>query len=209
MTRLHLFDMDGTLLHGTSANTELARRLGLTAEFRALDQDFVTGAIDTYQYAERAYALWTGLTEEILAESFAEAPWLDGIREVWADVTARGERCAVVSLGPSFWVERLLEWGVHAAYGSRFPALPFREPVDRAGVLGPSDKVRIADALCVEYGLSRDDCVAYGDSMSDAELFAAVPRSVAVNADHHVRGVASCAYIGLDLRDAYDLVRSR
>jgi phosphoserine phosphatase len=45
--------------------------------------------------------------------------------------------------------------------------------------------------------------------MSDAQLFAAVPVSVAVNADAHVSGVASPAYTGRDLCDAYGLVRTQ
>ncbi|WP_326797018.1 HAD-IB family phosphatase [Streptomyces sp. NBC_01808] len=208
MSRLHIFDMDGTLLHGSSANIEMARQLGLVAEFQALDAAFGAGEIDTYDYAEHAHGMWSSLTPEILGRAFAGAPWLAGIREVWADITDRGEHCAVISLAPGFFVERLLEWGVHAAHGSRFPALPFREPVDMAGILGPPDKVRIADLLCAEYGLTRADCVAYGDSMSDTDLFAVVPRSVAVNADHHVSGLASHAYSGRDLREAYALTRT-
>jgi phosphoserine phosphatase len=68
--------------------------------------------------------------------------------------------------------------------------------------------VTIADELCARFGVNRADCVAYGDSMSDAELFAALPVSVAVNADHHVSGLASYAYTGRDLREAYELVRN-
>jgi len=38
-------------------------------------------------------------------------------------------------------------------------------------------------------------------------LFAAVPTAVAINGDHHVRGLATHAYSGGDLREAYELVR--
>nr|WP_206314566.1 HAD-IB family phosphatase [Streptomyces coryli] len=202
--------MDGTLMHGSNANAELAGRLGLTERFREMDAAFVAGELDTYSYAVRAHRLWKGLTEDVIAAAFAAAPWVDGIREVWADIRARGERSAVISMSPGFFVERLLDWGVHAAHGSRFPPFPFGEhqTVDAAGILAPEDKVRIADELCAAYGLSRADCVAYGDSMSDVALFAAVPRSVAVNADHHVSGLASHAYEGRDLRAAYALARS-
>ncbi|GAA2135768.1 hypothetical protein [Streptomyces synnematoformans] len=93
MSRLHIFDMDGTLLHGSSANIELARQMGLVAEFRALDAAFSSGEIDTYDYAERAHGMWSSLTPEILARAFAGSPWLAGIREVWADITARGDQC--------------------------------------------------------------------------------------------------------------------
>lgn len=120
---------------------------------------------------------------------------------------AQGEYCAVVSLSPSFFVERLTGWGAHAAYGSRFPALPFIEPMDTAGVLSAAAKVAIADRLCAEFGVTRDDCVAYGDSLSDMDLFGAVPVSVAVNSDRRLSGLATHSYVGKDLWGAYELVR--
>nr|WP_202447416.1 HAD-IB family phosphatase [Streptomyces sp. SID5468] len=198
--------MDGTLLYGSSANVELARQLDLVADFEALDADFSGGLIDTVEYARQAYRMWRDLTANQVEMAFDAAPWLTGIREVWADIRARGEYCAVISLSPDFFVSRLMGWGAHAAFGGRFPELPFRgKPLDPAGLLDPAAKVRIADELCERYGLTRDDCVAYGDSSSDTALFKAVPVSVAVNGDRHVEALASFRYAGRDLRGAYEL----
>jgi phosphoserine phosphatase len=205
---LHIFDMDGTLMHGSSANQEMAREMGLVDEFQALDLDFGAGRIDPHQYALQAYGMWSTLTERQVATAFAGAPWLAGIREVWAEITARGEYCAVVSLSPSFFVSRLRAWGAHEARASAFPDVPF--PPDAVlnpdGILVPESKVTIAQELCLRFGVERSDCVAYGDSMSDALLFGAVPVSVAVNGDHHVSSLATHRYCGQDLREAYALV---
>ncbi|MGW0626307.1 HAD family hydrolase [Streptomyces sp. NPDC002758] len=206
MTRLHLFDLDGTLLHGTSAPVEISRQLGREAETVALDQAISAGRIGPPEYAAQVYALWADLTEAHVTSAFEGAPWLARIREVWAEIRRAGDYCAVVSLSPSFFVERLLGWGAHAAFGSRFPSIPFTEPVDPAGVLNAAAKVRIADRLCERFGVERADCVAYGDSLSDRDLFAAVPVSVAVNADSHLAGLATHSYTGRDLWDAYELV---
>ncbi|GAO07198.1 HAD-IB family phosphatase [Streptomyces lydicamycinicus] len=209
MSKLHLFDMDGTLLHGSAAAVEISRQLGLDREIGELERGFAAGLLTPVQFAQRACELWAAeLTEREVAAAFDGAPWLTGIREVWADIRARGERCAVISLSPAFFVERLLAWGADEAHGSRWPVVPIRQAVEPAGILTSAAKVRIADELCVRYGLTRADCVAYGDSLSDTELFAAVPRSVAVNADHHVSDLASYAYAGRDLREAYALVRT-
>ncbi|MFI0906466.1 HAD family hydrolase [Streptomyces sioyaensis] len=209
MSKLHLFDMDGTLLYGSAAAVEISRRLGLEREIAELERGFAAGELTPVQFAQRACELWAAeLTELQVTAAFEGAPWLTGIQEVWADIRARGERCAVISLSPAFFVERLLAWGADTAHGSRWPAVPIRQAVDPAGILSSAAKVRIADELCVQYGLTRVDCVAYGDSMSDTELFAAVPQSVAVNADHHVSDLASYAYLGRDLREAYELIRT-
>ncbi|MDI5961933.1 HAD family phosphatase [Streptomyces sp. SL13] len=210
MSRLHLFDMDGTLLRGSSANVELARELGLVEEFREMDARFAVGEIDSGAYAGQAYGLWRELTAERVAAAFDGAPWLAGIREVWSDIRARGEYCAVISMSPDFFVRRLLEWGAHAAHGTRFPEPPFGDvPLDLTGILRPESKVLIADRLCADYGVTRAECVAYGDSLSDTALFGVVPVSVAVNGDHNVAALATLAYRGDDLREAYALTLPR
>ncbi|MDR3082835.1 MAG: HAD-IB family phosphatase [Streptomyces sp.] len=207
MARLHLFDLDGTLLYGTSAPMEISRQLGLEAETVALERAIAAGRIGPPEYARQVHALWTQLTEAHVTEAFAAAPWLSRIEEVWTAIRENGDYCAVISLSPSFFVERLMQWGAHAAYGSRFPALPFTEPVDPAGILSAAAKVRITDRLCAKFGVRRADCVAYGDSLSDRDLFDAVPISVAVNADQHLADRATHCYAGRDLWDAYELAR--
>ncbi|MBW8736603.1 MAG: haloacid dehalogenase-like hydrolase [Streptomyces turgidiscabies] len=207
MTRLHLFDLDGTLLYGSAAPVEISRQLGLDREIAELERAFVTRRIEPAEYARQVHLLWAELTPAHVDAAFEGAPWLRRIRETWAEIRSRGEYCAVVSLSPSFFVERLRVWGAHAAHGSRFPAVPFMESLDPAGILTPTAKVEIADQLCGQFGLTRGDCVAYGDSLSDAELFGAVPVSVAVNADRHLAGLATHAYDGRHLWDAYELVR--
>ncbi|GAA4910727.1 HAD family hydrolase [Streptomyces coeruleoprunus] len=206
--RLHLFDLDGTLIRGSAAAVEISRQLGLSAEIDRLEREFLARALTPDEFAVRARELWSDLTPAQVEVAFEEAPWLEGIREVWADIRAQGGYCAVISLSPDFFVERLLSWGAHAAHGSRWPAVPFTAPVDRRGILNAAAKVKIANQLCAEFGVELDDCVAYGDSMSDAEIFAAVPVAVAVNADHHLSGIATHAYSGGDLRHAYELVRT-
>ncbi|MFE7128133.1 HAD family hydrolase [Streptomyces sp. NPDC057617] len=204
--RLHLFDLDGTLIRGSAAAVEISRQLGLSAEIAELEADFFSRGMAPDEFAVRARELWADLTVAQVSAAFEGAPWLAGIREVWADIRSQGDYCAVISLSPDFFVTRLLDWGAHAAHGSRWPVVPFTEPVDRAGILSPAAKVKVANRLCAEFGVGLDDCVAYGDSMSDAEIFAVVPRAVAVNADHHLSGLATHTYSGGDLREAYQLV---
>ncbi|MEU4492844.1 HAD-IB family phosphatase [Streptomyces sp. NPDC023998] len=205
--RLHIFDLDGTLIRGSAAAVEISRQLGLLEEIGELERELIAHRIGPPEYAERVHALWSDLTEAHVAAAFEAAPWLDGIQEVWREIREGGDYCAVISLSPSFFVERLLSWGAHAAHGSRFPELPFTQPVDPSGILNAAAKVKIADRLCAEFGVTLDRCVAYGDSMSDAEIFAVVPTTVAMNADHHLSGLATHTYTGGDLREAYEQVR--
>ncbi|AVH57711.1 MULTISPECIES: HAD family hydrolase [Streptomyces] len=207
MARLHLFDLDGILLHGSTAPVEISRQLGLETETVALEQAISAGLIGPPEYATQVHALWVELTAAHVTAAFEGAPWMSGIQDVWAESRTNGDYCAVISLSRSFFVERLTAWGAHAAYGSRFPAVPFTEPLDPAGVLSSAAKVQIADRLCEKLGVSQADCVVYGDSLSDKDLFGAVPVSVAINADRYLEGLATHSYVGRDLWDAYELVR--
>ncbi|MET9606428.1 haloacid dehalogenase-like hydrolase [Streptomyces sp. NPDC006512] len=206
MTSLHLFDLDGTLMYGSAAPVEISRQLGVSAEIAELERAFAAREIGPHEFSVAVHELWSDLTPAHVRAAFDGAPWLAGIRDVWQEIRERGDYCAVISLSPSFFVEMLLEWGAHAAHGSVFPDVPFTRPVDLAGILTPEGKVGIADQLCERFGVGRGDCVAYGDSLTDAVLFEAVPRSVAVNARPYLAERATYVYEGRDLREAYQLL---
>ncbi|NGO73415.1 haloacid dehalogenase-like hydrolase, partial [Streptomyces boncukensis] len=122
MTRLHLFDLDGTLLYGSAAPVEISQQLGVEREIQELERAFAAQELAPGQFAVRACALWSELTDQVVDRAFAGAPWLAGIREVWAGIREQGEHCAVISLSPDFFVRRLLDWGADAVHASRWPA---------------------------------------------------------------------------------------
>src|SRR5450756_1119589 len=204
---LHVFDMDGTLLRGTTASLQIARHLGCDEELAALEARFAAGKVDTRGFSAAIHRLWLSLTPQDVADVVLGSPWLSGINEVCADIRRRGERSVVITMSPDFFARHLLEFGFDDVVASRFPALPFREPLDPAGILTPGDKVPIVAELCERYSLPRSRCVAYGDSMSDAPLFRELANTVAVNADHHLAELAALSYRGGDLAEAYALGR--
>jgi phosphoserine phosphatase len=205
---LHVFDMDGTLLGGTSASLEIARQFGTTQELIELEGRLATGEIDSRGFAAAIHTLWQHLTPPTVAAAFATSPWLAGIEEVCTDIRDRGERSAVITLSPDFFARHLLDLGFDEVIASRFPALPFRQPLDPDNILTPHDKVTIVEELRDRHCLPRSRCVAYGDSMSDAPLFRHLAKTVAVNADHHLAELAALSYHGDDLTEAYTLGRT-
>jgi phosphoserine phosphatase len=204
---LHVFDMDGTLLKGTTASVQIARYLGCAEQLAGLEARFAAGELDTRGFATAIHDLWRSLTQLVVEEVFGASPWLDGIPAVCADIRERGDRSVVITMSPDFFARHLLELGFDEVVASRFPALPFREALDPGGILTPDDKVRIVDEVRARLGLPEGRCVAYGDSMSDAPLFRRLAKTVAVNADHHLAGLAAASYSGDDLGGAYALGR--
>lgn len=199
--------MDGTLLRGTTASLQIAQYLGCAGDLAGLEARFAASEIGTWDFAAAIHRLWRSLTGPDVAEVFGVCPWLGGIPGVCADMRERGERSVVITMSPDFFARHLLALGFDEVVASRFPALPFREPLDPGGILTPADKVRIVEELCERDGLPRSRCVAYGDSMSDAPLFRRLTKTVAVNADHHLVELAAVSYCGDDLAGAYALGR--
>ncbi|MFG2042418.1 HAD family hydrolase [Dactylosporangium sp. NPDC048998] len=205
MTVLHVFDMDGTLLRGSTASLQIAAALGALDPLVALERRFALGELDTRGFARELRSLWTGLTPAHVTAAFAGSPWLHGIREVCEDIRARGERSAVVTMSPDFFARGLLDLGFDEVIASAYPPLPFAVDVDPAAILTPADKVTVVDGLLGRFEATR--CVAYGDSVSDAPLFRHLSATVAVNADTHLTGLASASYRGDSCIAAYEIGR--
>jgi phosphoserine phosphatase len=205
MTVLHVFDMDGTLLPGTTACTEIARATSSTADLRRMEDEFATGG-DTFAFARRLVELWPGLTAEDVRAAFEQAPKLDGIDAVFEDIRRRGEHAIVITLAPDFFANHFASAGVRV-HASGFPPLPFRAALDETAVLTVEDKPRLARAACHDLAIDPDRVVAYGDSMSDVALFREARWSVAVNPDPRLVPFSRAAFTGNDLRDAYRLAR--
>jgi len=207
MSVLHVFDMDGTLLAGSTASLELARVMDDLAELTELERRFGAGQLDTRAFSTEIHSLWKNLTPRDVAAAFASSPFLAGIAEVCADIAERGEHSLVITMSPDFYARRLLGFGFHEVVASRFPEPPFRTPFDPDAILTPDDKVRITRARCARHRIPAERCLAYGDSMSDAPLFRELANTVAVNADHHLADIAARSYRGGDLREAYTVAR--
>ncbi|GAA0713205.1 HAD-IB family phosphatase [Dactylosporangium roseum] len=205
---LHVFDMDGTLLVGTTASRQIASIHGSETQLLALERRFAAEEIDTRTFAVAIHQLWQDLRPEMVAAAFAASPWMTGVAEVCADIRARGEASVVITMSPDFFAGHLTAWGFDTVMASVFPALPFVDVIDPARILTPEHKVLVVDDLLQRHALPRSRCVAYGDSMSDAPLFRSLEATVAVNADRHLAGLAASEYRGDDLLEAYRLGRS-
>lgn len=199
MTKLHIFDMDGTLLRG-SACLDISRHLGQQEAVDEIEARWAVGGVGHVEFYELCLPLWEGLTDADVDAVFAGSGWLDGVQEVWRDIAARGERSAVITLSPQFFADRLLAWGVGSAHGAGVQAGAMPDP---ARVMTPAMKLTVAEELMARYGVSAGDCVAYGDSSSDVPLFDRLRNTVSVNGTEALRVIAARSYEGSDLRGAY------
>lgn len=195
--------MDGTLLRSTAA-VELARQRGMVESGLAIEKRWGDGLITAVEFWERLLLIWRDASAADLEAAFSRAPWMEGIVETFADIDARGESAIVISQSPAFFVRGLESWGAEETFGSAVePGLV----VDESSTLMPQTKVTIATAALAARGLGADDCVVYGDSWSDVDLFRSFRHSVGVNPTAHLAALAAVTYVGGDLRAAYRMGR--
>ncbi len=204
MSKLHVFDMDGTLLDG-SACVHISQHMGVIERVNVIEEAWGRGEVGHVEFYELCLPLWAGLDDAGIETVFQNAPWIDNIPDVLADIAARGEYSAVITLSPMFFAERLRRWGVTTAHG----AVVFGgEQPDARQVLTPSSKVEITARLAAGYGLAAADCICYGDSASDIPLFRTLKNSVSINASPQIEELTAANYRGRDLWKAYMLGRA-
>lgn len=203
MSRLHIFDMDGTILEG-SACVHISDHLGCLNEIRVIEEAWGRGEVGHVEFYELCLPLWSELSADDVTTVFDRSPWRKNVSTVFKDISARGEFSAVITLSPMFFAERLLNWGAGSAHGAEIG--PGRV-LDPTLVLTPEDKVRIVRQLLEQYGLNDAECVAYGDSASDIPLFEMLPKTVAINGSARLKAIASAHYDGDDIWQAYQLGR--
>lgn len=203
MTKLHIFDMDGTILEG-SACVHLSEHLGRLEEIRVIEEAWGRGEVGHVEFYELCLPLWSVLDEQAIKEVFHKSPWRRNIAKVFRDIAGRGEFSAVVTLSPQFFVQYLRDWGATSTYGA---GVYVDRPLDPAMVTTPEKKVEIAKALMKAHGVGPSDCVAYGDSSSDIPLFTVLTKTVAVNGSDRLRSLAAASYEGDDVWDAYQMGR--
>ncbi|MGR9089802.1 MAG: HAD family hydrolase [Gammaproteobacteria bacterium] len=209
MTVLHVFDMDGTLLHG-SACLEISRAAGVYEENVEIERAWAQGDFSDNSYWERCLPLWEGLTDAQIDAAFSNAPWLDGVENVFGDIRSRNEHSVVISQSPKFFVDRFSQWGVSFAFGALV------SPGDSGGaeqLVSSDDKLAITKQLLADLELPDHKCIVYGDSLSDLALFKTLEYTVGVNAKPVIRELARVLYDGTDLWSAYlagrELVNAR
>ncbi|MBE8525215.1 HAD family phosphatase [Amycolatopsis sp. H6(2020)] len=191
------FDVDGTLVPGTSSCAWVAAALGHEAELVAAEAAYVAGEMTNQEASVIDARGWARHTEAEVLARLATLPLVDGIAETVAWCRDHDLRPILTTLA---WtpVGRML--------AGRFGFAAYCGPVPEAA--GGRYTGRVAEHLdeygkrdfALAQGFAPERCAAVGDSRSDLPLFAAVGTSIAFNATPAARAVATHVVDGPDLR---------
>jgi phosphoserine phosphatase len=200
--RLFVFDMDGTLLIGTTACFEIAKVSGTLDQLHILEKKFAAGEIDAFCFAQSIGALWGMVDEQVVRTAFEATPKLTNIRAVTDLIRRGGGKSCLITMSPDFYANLFYEYGFDFIGASRFPRSA-NEEVRRENILSPKDKAAIVREWCDQLGFDLNGCVAFGDSVSDYLLFKELKHTVSINADSTLRSLAQYHYEGSDLHEAF------
>lgn len=203
-----VFDLDGTLLQGTSVLRLLAGHLGHTDEVGELDRAISAGEISSQVIANRSAAWFAGVTTAELGAVLDGGSWIEGIAETVQALSDAGSKVLLGTITWRFAAELLQE-----RYG--FAAVSGTELRSECGVLTGEitrhfdefDKLAFVEDWCAEHGFAMDQVAAVGDSRSDIPLFEQVGLAIAINATADAQQLASHTLASDDLRDTLPLLR--
>jgi phosphoserine phosphatase len=200
------FDVDGTLVPGTSSCAWVAAVLGHEAELVAAEAAYDAGLMTNQEASVIDARGWAGHTEAEIGARLESLPLVEGIAETVAWCHERGLRPILTTLAWTPVGKLLAARFGFAAYCGPVPAVEAgRYTGDVAEHLDEYGKRDFALAQ----GIAPEWCVAVGDSRSDLPLFAAVGMSIGFNASAAARAVATHVVDSGDLRAIVPLLEAQ
>lgn len=202
------FDLDGTLVRGTSSGAHLAGKIGHLALIRDLEAQYYAGTISNAEFAALDAAYFNGLTMADIAAHLEDIPVIGEIEKTVRLLAELGipsilSTCAwdvvaqVIAQRYGFvaWSGPSMTQDAHGRFTGRV-AKDFED----------ADKIHFVDAFCRASGSALSQVFHVGDSRSDLLLFEKVGFAVALNATPAARARAHVAMDGESLFDVLPLI---
>jgi phosphoserine phosphatase len=205
MLRLAIFDLDGTLKQARDPYVFLHTRLGTLEASESFFADGFAGNIGYDEWLRLDAALWRGTPVAAIQAHFRENPYLPGAVKTVGALKAHGVKLALVSTGIQLHADMVAE-------ELGFDRVVANYVFARDGVVSGETRVgvpeggkgEVVEALLAEFGVAPQECLAAGDTRSDADMFRRVGVSVAVCPNHD--GARNAATLVLEEPDLTPVV---
>jgi len=202
-----VFDLDGTLLRGTTVSLLLAEWLGQTAAIAELERAFHAHEISNSVVAGTSAGWLAGQRTADVWRVLSDAPWIDGMTDTLQALQDAGVHLLLGTITWSFAAEMLKQ-----RHG--FAAVSGTQMHETDGILSgkvsrhfnEQDKATFVEQWCTANGFSMSQVAAVGDSRSDIPLFARVGRSIALNATPDAKEAATHTLDTENLSDVLPLL---
>ena len=203
------FDLDGTLLRGTTVSLLLAQWLGQAEEIAELERAFRAHEISNRAIADRSAGWLAGQSTTVAWAILTDGVWIDGMQETFRTLRAAGVSLLLGTVTWRFVAEILRErYGFAAASGTEMQVTNGVLSGRVTRYFDAHDKVRFVEEWCARNGYTMSQVAAVGDSRSDVPLFERAGMSIALNATPDARAVATHVLDTDNLCDVLALIRS-
>ncbi len=202
-----VFDLDGTLLRGTTVSLVLAQWLGREGEVSELEQAFQAHEISNSVVADTSAGWLAGKSVAETWQVLAKGPWINGMAETFQALAAARVSVLLGTITWRFAAEMLRErYRLCAVSGTEMHTSNGTLSGVVSRYFDDHDKVRFVEQWCGQRGYSMSEVAAIGDSRSDIPLFDRAAVSIALNATADARAVATHVLDTDDLRDVLTLL---
>ncbi len=202
------FDLDGTLVRGTSTGQHLAEKIGHAKAMEEIEARYQNGEVSNADVAALDGRYYNGYTTSDIHHFLEDIPTVDHIAETVAFLTSKGIPSLVCTLAWNFVAE---------FFATRYGFVSWSGPAlftDRNGVFTgkvlsdfhETDKPDYVNDYCCIEKIEMSEVFHVGDSRSDIPLFKAVGFSVAFNGDDSARSSASVSIESESLMDILPLI---
>lgn len=206
--KLACFDLDGTLVKGTTTGQHLATKLGHADVMSQIEQAYAAGLVTNTDVAAMDGRHYRGLTSSDVEAMIDDIPVIEGIAQTVRWLDARGMPSVICTLAWRF---------VGEVFAERYGFIASSGPTLRIGPDGrftgevesdftERDKPAFVGSLCDTLGIEMSQVFHVGDSRSDIPLFEAVGYSVALNASREAKATASVALEADSLLDVLPVI---
>jgi phosphoserine phosphatase len=203
-----VFDLDGTLLRGTTVSLLLAQWLGHTEEIAELERRFHAREISNSVVADISAGWLAGKRTADVWQVLMCSTWIGGMTETLQSLADAGVSLLLGTITWRFAAEMLRErYGFLAVSGTEMRVTDGILSGTVTRYFDEHDKARFVEEWCAQNGFSMSQVVAVGDSRSDVPLFRRAGMSVALNATPDARAAATHILDTEDLCDVLALLQ--
>lgn len=205
---LACFDLDGTLVPGTSTGQHIATRLGHSSLMGEVETLYSQGKVTNFEVAERDGAHYAGYNTSDIEILLRDVPLIADIKETVDYLGSCGIPSILSTVAWRFVAEIIANrFGFVAWCG---PELSIDENGRFTGEVSrhfdENDKRDFVERYCAQRNIPLNRVFAVGDSRSDITLFNAVGYSVALNGNEIARKSARIAIASDTLLDVLPLI---
>jgi HAD superfamily phosphoserine phosphatase-like hydrolase len=177
MEKVICFDLDGTLIEGTSW-AEFNQSLGLTEEEDAhLFEEYKKGLISYTTWIDEImtiYHKYNPVHKEVIEALSILFPSRNGAEALIADAKEKGYTPVLLSGGVDAMVQKCAErFGIEHVFSTNelvFDEEGYLESIVSMGDEAPA-KVALLELFCEKHGVAMKEIICVGDGENDVELF--------------------------------------